>query len=82
MCSGLARTLRTSAFRQPLAARHAFRPVKQNLAPAFASRFASTETTKTGKVHQVIGAVVDGMQILSPFNQQLQQGFIQGVTFN
>jgi len=57
--SGLARTLRSSAFVRPTVARCAFQPLKTNFAPALASRFASTEALN-GKVYQVIGAVVDG----------------------
>jgi len=58
-----------------LAARRAFQPVKQNLAPALAARFASTDASKTGKIHQVIGAVVDGMQnVFLVFHHQLQYG--------
>jgi F-type H+-transporting ATPase subunit beta len=34
--------------------------VKKNFAPAIAQRFASTNSAKDGKIHQVIGAVVDG----------------------
>lgn len=57
--SGLARTLRSSAFARPTVARCAFQPIKTNFAPALASRFASTDA-RNGKIYQVIGAVVDG----------------------
>ncbi|KAL8966921.1 MAG: hypothetical protein Q9197_005712 [Variospora fuerteventurae] len=57
--SGLARSiLRPSAFARPTAARRAFQPVKNKVAPAVGARFASTDV-REGKVHQVIGAVVD-----------------------
>ncbi|KAK4580365.1 atp2, beta subunit of the F1 sector of mitochondrial F1F0 ATP synthase [Recurvomyces mirabilis] len=46
--------LRTSAFSRP--ATRAFQP--KVVAPAIAQRFASTDTPQ-GKIHQVIGAVVD-----------------------
>lgn len=60
--SGLARSiLRPSAFARPTAARRAFQPVKNKVAPAVGARFASTDV-REGKVHQVIGAVVDGTQ--------------------
>ena len=60
--SGLARSfLRPSAYVRPTAARRAFQPIKNNLAPALGARFASTDV-REGKIHQVIGAVVDGKQ--------------------
>ena len=62
-CSGLARTLRSYGLARPTATRRAFQPIRNNLAPALAARFASS--VGEGKVHQVIGAVVDGMQIVS-----------------
>ena len=58
--SGLARTLRASALARPTAARRAFQPIRNNLGPALGARFASG--VGDGKIHQVIGAVVDGMQ--------------------
>ena len=58
--SGLARSLRASALARPTVVRRAFRPVQKNLAPALGARFASG--VGDGKIHQVIGAVVDGMQ--------------------
>ena len=62
MYSGLARSLRaTSTLRQP-AVRRAFLPIKKNLAPSIAARYASTGSADIGKIHQVIGAVVDGME--------------------
>lgn len=60
--SGIARSVRASAFRQPLTARRAFQPIKKNFAPALSARFASTDSGLTGKIHQVIGAVVDGTE--------------------
>ena len=61
-CSGLARTLRTSPLTRSSAAKRAFQPIKKNLAPALAARLASTDALK-GKIHTVIGAVVDGKLI-------------------
>merc|ERR1711977_167241 len=40
-------------------ARPRFQPIKKNFAPAIAARFASSNSAKDGKIHQVIGAVVD-----------------------
>lgn len=57
--SGLSKALRTSSISRPTAARHAFQPIRKNLAPALGARFASS--AGDGKIHQVIGAVVDGM---------------------
>ncbi|PNS13877.1 ATP synthase subunit beta, mitochondrial [Sphaceloma murrayae] len=57
--SGFARSLRASALRQPTFAQRAFQPIKPAFAPVFSQRFASTDSAKDGKVHQVIGAVVD-----------------------
>ena len=57
-CSGLARTLRASAFTRPTTARRAFKPIQNNFSPALGARFASD--VRDGKIHQVIGAVVDG----------------------
>lgn len=54
--SGVARGLRAAALRRPAAQQ----PIK-SFAPAVAQRFASTQSNQDGKVHQVIGAVVDGM---------------------
>jgi hypothetical protein len=62
MCSGISRSLRA-------ATRPSIRPraaIKQNFLPAFSARFASTDSAKDGKIHQVIGAVVDGIEI-SPY---------------
>lgn len=56
--SGLARSLRTPALSHPTA-RRAFQPLKSNFAPALSARLASS-TSREGKIHQVIGAVVDG----------------------
>lgn len=55
--SGIARPLRASALSKP-AFRQAFQP--KAFAPAISQRFASTDSAKDGKIHQVIGAVVDG----------------------
>jgi hypothetical protein len=56
--SGVTRSLRAIA--RP--ATSALRPqIARNFAPALGSRFASTDQKKVGKIHQVIGAVVDGM---------------------
>ncbi|KAF2146036.1 glycoside hydrolase family 13 protein [Aplosporella prunicola CBS 121167] len=55
--SGITRSLRASALRRP--ATSAFRPIKRNFAPAFGARFASSAAAQDGKIHQVIGAVVD-----------------------
>ncbi|KAL4894739.1 P-loop containing nucleoside triphosphate hydrolase protein [Aspergillus ambiguus] len=54
--SGLARTFGRAAFARPSVARRAL-PSKLNGLPSLA-RFASTDST-VGKIHQVIGAVVD-----------------------
>ena len=59
-CSCFARSLQTAAFARPLAAKRAFQPIKTNFAPILSARFASTDSTKDGRIHQVIGAVVDG----------------------
>lgn len=41
--------------------RPAFQPIKKNFAPAVCTRLASTSTSaKDGRIHTVIGAVVDG----------------------
>jgi len=58
--SGLARTFRSSGLSRPTAARRAFQPIKNTFSPAFGARFASD--VRDGKIHQVIGAVVDGME--------------------
>ncbi|MCJ1442165.1 MAG: atp2, beta subunit of the F1 sector of mitochondrial F1F0 ATP synthase [Stictis urceolatum] len=55
--SGVARSLRTAAFR-PTAAARTFAPLKKNFAPALSARFASSKA-QDGAIHQVIGAVVD-----------------------
>ena len=60
--SGIARSLRASAFRRPATLQRAFQPIKPSFAPALSQRFASTDASKDGKIHQVIGAVVDGMR--------------------
>ncbi|OCL07830.1 glycoside hydrolase family 13 protein [Glonium stellatum] len=58
-CSAITRPLRASAFRRPATVQRAFQPIKSNFAPALSARFASTDSAKDGKIHQVIGAVVD-----------------------
>jgi len=57
--SGFARSLRASTFARPTSVRRAFQPIKNNFAPAWSARFASSDSAKDGKIHQVIGAVVD-----------------------
>lgn len=57
--SGLARTFGRAAFARPTPVARRV-PSKINAFPSLA-RLASTEAGATGKVHQVIGAVVDGM---------------------
>lgn len=56
--SGLARAFRSSGLARPTAAKRAFQPLRTNAAPALGIRFASD--AREGKIHQVIGAVVDG----------------------
>jgi hypothetical protein len=54
--SGVARTLRAAALRPAATPVRSFAPAVQ--------RFASTTPTgQDGRIHQVIGAVVDGMSI-------------------
>ena len=60
--SSVVRSLRTASSRRPAAARSAFQPLKSNFAPAVSARLASTDSAKHGKIHQVIGAVVDGTE--------------------
>ncbi|CAK3854396.1 ATP synthase subunit beta, mitochondrial [Lecanosticta acicola] len=55
--NGIARAARPAAFRSVRPAFKAFQP--RSFAPAIAHRFASSDAAKDGKVHQVIGAVVD-----------------------
>jgi F-type H+-transporting ATPase subunit beta len=62
--SGVARSLRASGLTRPSAASRAFKPLGRHLAPALGARFASTDPSH-GKIHQIIGAVVDGMS--SPY---------------
>jgi F-type H+-transporting ATPase subunit beta len=45
--------------RRPALYRPAFQPMKRSFAPALSTRFASTDAAKDGKIHQVIGAIVD-----------------------
>ncbi|KAK6001508.1 hypothetical protein QM012_002839 [Aureobasidium pullulans] len=56
--SGIARSLRASA-RRPATLQRAFQPIKPSFAPALSQRFASTQSNTDGRIHQVIGAVVD-----------------------
>ncbi|CAN9172355.1 unnamed protein product [Alternaria alternata] len=56
--SGIQQALRAS-MRRPAIRRSAFSPMKKSFAPALSTRFASTDATKDGKIHQVIGAIVD-----------------------
>jgi hypothetical protein len=42
------------------ASQRAFRPVASNGLKVSSARFASSDDAKHGKIHQVIGAVVDG----------------------
>lgn len=60
-CSSFTRSLQTAAFIRPVAAKRAFQPIKTDFAPSLSARFASTDAAKDGRIHQVIGAVVDGM---------------------
>jgi F-type H+-transporting ATPase subunit beta len=59
--SGIARTLGKSAFARPAVTRRAFEPLRKQAFPILSQRWASTDNTNVGKIHQVIGAVVDGM---------------------
>ncbi|KAK5702920.1 atp2, beta subunit of the F1 sector of mitochondrial F1F0 ATP synthase [Elasticomyces elasticus] len=54
--NGIARSLRASAFRRP-AFQKAFQP--KVVVPAISQRYVSTGGAIEGKIHQVIGAVVD-----------------------
>ncbi|KAJ5177592.1 uncharacterized protein N7500_000291 [Penicillium coprophilum] len=56
--SGLARSFGRAAFARTTPVARAFQPIRSNALPALA-RFASSDASLTGKVHQVIGAVVD-----------------------
>ncbi|KAJ5218610.1 ATP synthase subunit beta [Penicillium cinerascens] len=57
--SGLARTFGRAAFARPTPVARAFQPLRSNALPALSARLASTDALQSGKVHQVIGAVVD-----------------------
>jgi F-type H+-transporting ATPase subunit beta len=52
---------------RPAITRSSIQPLRSQVAPAFAQptvrRWQSTESGKHGKIHQVIGAVVDGKKI-------------------
>lgn len=69
--SGIARSLRASA-RRPATLQRAFQPIKPSFAPALSQRFASTASNTDGRVHQVIGAVVDGMRKPFPHDAEAQ----------
>lgn len=58
--SGLARSFGRAAFARTTPVARAFQPIRSNALPALTARFASTDAGSSGKVHQVIGAVVDG----------------------
>ncbi|KAJ5894205.1 hypothetical protein N7495_005896 [Penicillium taxi] len=55
--SGLARTFGRATYARPTPVARAFQPLRSAL-PALSARYASSEV-QAGKVHQVIGAVVD-----------------------
>ncbi|KMU73917.1 hypothetical protein CISG_03895 [Coccidioides immitis RMSCC 3703] len=59
--SGVARTFGRSAFARPASTilSSTRSAVGNNALRALSARYASTEAGKTGKIHQVIGAVVD-----------------------
>lgn len=57
--SAITRPLRASAFRRSATVQRAFQPIKSSFTPALSTRFASTDSARDGKIHQVIGAVVD-----------------------
>lgn len=80
--SGLARSLRASTFRQPTTCRRALQPIKKNFGPAFSARFASSGLVQNGKIHQVIGAVVDGTHKILPWPFELRHwlGFQMAMT--
>lgn len=54
--SGLARTFGRAAFARPTPVAR----LRANALPALSARFASSDVGQSGKIHQVIGAVVDG----------------------
>jgi hypothetical protein len=62
--SGLARTFGRAAFARPTPVARAFKPLRANALPALSARFASSDVAQSGKIHQVIGAVVDGTWLL------------------
>ncbi|KAJ5243070.1 uncharacterized protein N7469_001397 [Penicillium citrinum] len=57
--SGLARTFGRAAYARPTPVARAFQPLRSSALPALSARFASSDVAQSGKVHQVIGAVVD-----------------------
>ena len=70
--SAITRPLRASAFRRSATVQRAFQPIKSNFAPALSARFASTDSARDGKIHQVIGAVVDGTRKLFPLGPAME----------
>lgn len=58
--SGLARTFGRAALARPSVTRRSLEPVRSNALQALTARFASSNAANVGKIHQVIGAVVDG----------------------
>jgi hypothetical protein len=71
--SGLARTFgRAAGARSTPIARRAFEPLRFNALSTPSARWASTEAARVGKIHQVIGAVVDGMSV--PIAHQPNKG--------
>ncbi|KAH4710988.1 ATP synthase subunit beta [Parastagonospora nodorum] len=69
--------LRASAsLRRPATVRSAFQPIKKTFAPNLA-RYASTDAAKDGKIHQVIGAVVDVSD--SPFRCVVVELLVYGL---
>jgi hypothetical protein len=64
--SGLARTFGRATYARPSPVARAFQPLRSSALPALSARFASSETAQAGKVHQVIGAVVDGTSLPTP----------------
>jgi hypothetical protein len=59
--SGLARTFGRAAFARPTPVAR----LRATALPALSARFASSDVAQSGKIHQVIGAVVDGMWLLN-----------------
>ncbi|KAJ6102845.1 ATP synthase subunit beta [Penicillium sp. IBT 16267x] len=57
--SGLARTFGRAAYARPTPVARAIQPLRSNVLPALSARYASSDAVLKGKVHQVIGAIVD-----------------------